>query len=273
MVLKKPTKAEVWTLDAGLPKGYLSNSAIETYLSCPYAYYLQYIEGRSGGRRSPELLEGSVAHKALETNNKEKVKEGDDLPVPRLLEVYDDTFATEKAKGDVEFEDETPDEVQGRGRDLMRLYREKFAASMLPTAVEKEIKAVIGGVPVLGYIDFERKPNAPGDGDADVICDYKVVAKAKSQKDAADGLQGGIYAIAEGKPVFELVCLVKTATPKIERVKARRTPASLAKTERVVKSVAEAIKKGAFPYCSPTEWKCSPKYCGVWAFCPQGGKK
>ena len=267
----KTTKRNEFVEDPDLPKGYLSVSAVDLYLTCPMSYYLQYIEGHKPTTIPPSLVEGSSGHEVLEIANIEKAKTGDDLSEKQIIEAWDDTWSSKKGEAEWKGEDEKPDDVQERGRVLFTQYRKHYAPKSTPLSeatIEKRIETTIGGVPVVGYIDIIRK----GD-ETPVVADYKFVNRTKSITDVEKGLQLGVYALAEGIRQVEFLCFVKTKTPKIERVKSGRTQESLDKVVRVFQGVSQAIKSGVFPFCSPDSWKCCQKFCGVWEHCPQGGKR
>ena len=266
-----PKKIEKkWSEDPELPKGYLSVSAVDTYLSCPHAFYLQYIEGVQRPIRSVELFEGSMGHEALEFEGTEKLKTGAEVPKETLIEFYSDNFSTQKADADWKQSEEKPDEIMDRGKVHLSKYASYYASKFTPMegAIEKKIETRVGGVPVVGYID-----RIIDDGGTPRIVDFKFTSKAKSLSDVEDGLQMGVYAIAEGKRKVEMTCFTKTKDPEVKRVQGTRNDRSLERTANVFKSVSDAIKLGSFPYCSPDSWKCRAKYCSVWHACPQGGKK
>lgn len=272
MALKKPheMKREKYQEDPDLPVGYLSASAVTTYLDCPMAYYLRYIV------RVPRIaraipMEGTAFHEVLEENNLATVKTGDPLPEAHMIEKWDDTWAETKKTIEWRDDDEKADDIQTRGREFARQYRRYYAAKIHPVneaGVERKFEIQVNGVPVMGFIDLVHD----SDGHPAVL-DYKVASKTKSVFEVEKNIQMGLYALATGIRPVENFCFVKTKEPKIERVKTARTPASLERTARVVEAVAKAIKAGSFPYCAPDSWKCGEKWCDAWHWCAQGGKK
>lgn len=255
-------------LDDKLPKGYLSPSAVGAYLSCPHSYYLRYICD-TPSTTTPPLVEGTSMHEVLETNNRNKVKTGEDMAATDLTTLWLDTWATKK-KEVTQWDDSTEDDIAAKGSSLISTYRTTHAhryKADTEGSIETEIKTYIGGVPVLGYIDLINGKDGP------TVVDYKVSKTAHSEAEAADSIQLGVYALATGIHRVSYCSLVKTKEPKVVAVTADRTPMSLGKVERVVASVSTAIKAGNFPYTDPTAWKCSMRYCGVWHACPQGGKQ
>lgn len=272
MALKKPheSRRAKYEEDPDLPVGYLSASAITTYLDCPYAFYMRYI------MRVPKVvraipMEGTALHEVLEENNLNHARTGEPMPEKQMLEKWDDTWADTKKTIEWRDDDEKPDDIQGRGREFTSQYRKHYAARIIPvseSAVEEKFEVMVNGVPVIGFIDLRHE----SDGHP-ALLDYKVTSKTKSVFEVEKNIQMGVYALATGIKPVENFCFVKTKQPKIERVKTARTPVSLERTARVIESVAKAIKAGNFPFCAPDSWKCNEKWCDAWHWCPQGGKK
>lgn len=266
-----PKKVTEEPRDESLPKGRLSYSAVSLYLSCPYAYYLDYVEGAPSLTTAP-LLEGSAGHAVLEQNNRNKQKTGDDLPEERLEELWHDEWSqASKTEGAV-FDEEQPDEIRRRGARLVRHYRKYMAPKLRPVAQggieERFAFKTPGGTPVVGFIDLVAKEES-----ATRVVDYKIAARAKSPNDAKLSAQLALYAYDKRTPAVAFVSLVKGATPEVKKAEAQLSEHDVQRALNVVDSVAAAIRRGAFPYADPSSWKCGVKYCGVWHACPQGGKR
>lgn len=269
MPVRRPKKSPPRT-DLLLPKGYLSPSAVELYLTCPQAFYLQYVE-KKDSLTAPPLVEGGVLHSVLEASNHHQVDHGDPLPEQEMVERWDDGFSAEKGKI-ADWGEEKEDVIRERSRVFISRYRAHYAKGITPAghdAIEKKVEGEIGGVPVVGYVDvisnfFRDTPD---------IVDYKTGKSAKTEGEAESSIQMGVYAHLTGYMSVKYVSFVKTKEPKIQAVRAIRTERSLQRTANVVRGVAEAVTKGAFPFTDPGSWKCSIRYCGVWYACKQGGKR
>lgn len=247
--------------DPGLPRGYLSKSAIEMYLRCPKQFEFHYILGLS----SPPgvaMVEGSSHGEALNLNNLHFIDHGENLEEEVVVEKFCDEFsdrskeipAVEWAKAD-----EDKDSVIKRGKLLLPTYFKNFGDKIKPIAVERKIEVDMGGVPVLGFIDVELENS---------VEDYKVVSRCYSQGDADSDLQLTIYSKASKKKKVGFVCLTKTKIPQAVHISAERTKGDYAAADALVASVSDAIKKGAFPMANPKEtFPCSKKFCGFWHLC------
>jgi hypothetical protein len=247
-----------------LPKDYVSVTQIEMYLRCARQYEFRYLQNIT----SPPgvaLIEGSSCHVALEHNNGQKIESHKDLEAKEVAECFADTFS-EKSKEIEDWESETKDKVIDRGTKLLNKYMGDISPVIQPLAVEKEFRAnlIIDEEPVevLGYVDVEQEG---------ILSDYKVVGRVKSQGDTDNSLQLATYGVATGTPEAEFICLCKTKTPKIERVKTLLNDKTSQWAAEVIAGVVRAISLGAFPPCDPTHWCCSERFCGYWHLCR--GKK
>ena len=251
---------EILEPDEALPKGYLSNSAISSYMNCPKAFEFRYILGIN---LPPEVAmeEGISHHDALDMTNSNFIKKEEHLPDKIIVEKFKDTFS-DKSKGISKLKwldsgiQET--EVIRRGEILLENYMDKFGRDLKPVSSEKKVEVMMGGVPVLGFMDVETK---------DEVNDYKVVKACKSQTDADNNLQLTIYSKASKKKKTSLICLTKTKNLDVKKVESTRTPGQIKSGEMLIASVADAIKKGSFPMCDPAGWNCSKKWCGYWKLC------
>lgn len=161
---------------------HISFSQLSTYMRCSMQYYFAYIL-KLRQRPSLPLAVGSGGHTALEYNGRKKMKTGNDLPVPDMLDMAS-TFI------DLEMEDidqaDASNTERGAAKDnalaSLRIYQTKQAPSITPAGVEIEFN-----------LDFNDKneenvePIRIVNGKIDLITtkaeviDYKFVSRAKSQ--------------------------------------------------------------------------------------------
>lgn len=254
-----------------LPKAYLSASAIDTYLICPQRWKLKYLDGLKSLAVPVSIIEGKTMHSSLEFNNRHKAKTEEDLPKEQVVEHFHDTWS-DTSQAVTEWDQENTDGVHKRGEKFLNSFMSRYAKNFIPAnddAVEMKVEGEIAGQQMLGYVDLMSVDKKH----VKTIVDYKVVGRAKRDVDVKQGLQTGIYSLLTGVQNAEFVCFVKTKETKIVRVRGNVTPRAQEKVANVVKGVTDAIKKGSFPYADPTSWACSSRYCGLWVYCKQGGKK
>lgn len=265
----KPDLLATLVPDKGLPKGYLSPSAVGTYLGCPQQYYLRYIEGKQS-INVVNLAEGKAVHAVLETNNNYKALNQRDIPLPSVLQCWNDTWSDE-AKRVEDWMETSQDMVAAEGERLLQIYHRYYAPNIDPKTtanVERDFLITVLGVPVYGKIDVVNQH-----GDTPHVLDYKVSKTAHSVTEADSSIQLGLYSLATDIPNVGYLTLVKAKKePRVVLEKTVRTESSLTRVKNVVRSVRDAVAAGNFPYADPSTWRCTAKYCGLWYACKQGGK-
>jgi len=246
--------------DDDLPRGYLSNSSMGSYLRCPKQFEFIYVKNII---MPPEiaLQEGSSHHFALESTNKSYIEKGTFFGTKKLVELFKDTFV-DKAK-DIprqkwSIAGERKDDVLKRGELMLTQYALGYGNMLRPIKCEERVELMIGGVPFLGYIDLVLKNR---------VIDYKVVKNAKTQNEADSDPQLTLYSKATKKKKVEFVCLTKSKTGATVVIESERDDKDYKNLNALASSVADAIKKGAFPMCDPSNWCCNPKWCGFYRKC------
>lgn len=246
-----------------LPKNHLSVSQVGMYLRCPKSYEWRYVKDII---RPPKatLAEGSVIHKVLEMAHKEKKRSKQPAGLDAMLDAYHQYWQDQKSE--MEYEDETDDEIVRRDEQFIRLYHKDFVPKIVPAVVEFQFLLPFTefNIPVTGYVDLID------DGEEDgfsTIVDHKVVSKSKSQGEVDNDMQLSLYTYATGLPKARFDMFVKTKSPKISTIKTIRNSRSVSWVETIFSEVAQAISKGVFPPCNPVSWECSEKFCGYYSLC------
>jgi CRISPR/Cas system-associated exonuclease Cas4 (RecB family) len=279
-----------------LPKKYLSASQVSMYLKCPRQYKFRYVDDH---KRPPGISAamGTSGHKACETTHHHIV----DHDVPASDEEVTDSFSdkwNEVVSGVEEMEGLDPGTLKDQGIALVRMYNQQIAPQVKPQVNEDNVRGVemrfevdVAGVPMLGFIDLidENSPIALSPEEAALIrttmgpkwvpnevlrtavSDLKFKGKASPQSEVDGSLQLTLYSLATGIYAVRYDQLIKTKTPKIKRATSMRTKQDHKWLQHIVREVAEAISKGAFPPTDPTSWACNPKWCGYYSQCR--GKK
>lgn len=241
-----------------LPVKALSPSSIGMYLRCPRQFYFRYVLGQ---KKPPgiALVEGTSHHNALAKQNQHKIETHEDLPAPKVIEVFEDQFST-LSKDVEEWEGEDKDSVITRGRKLLGNYMKHRAPALQPIASEQFVETKIHGIPVLGYIDVLTK---------NLLLDYKIASSRspyRRQTTADKDFQLSFYSYAAQEPNVGFEVLIKD-NQEIERVKSKRTAGQYRELEDHVVQVARAISAGAFPMCAADSWLCTPRFCGWHSQC------
>lgn len=278
-----------------LPKKYLSISQVNMYLRCARQYKFRYIDDHKRPPGSSMAL-GSSGHAALEVTHHHLVDQEVPAPTEQLLDRFADKW-TEISAFIEDWEGAEPGQLKDMGVALVRLYNTNVAPHVRPhvdannvRGIEKKFEVTVGGVPMLGYIDLIDAnsditmshtelenvrslmgPKWVAEDLRTAIADFKFTGKTMPQAMVDGSIQLTMYSLATGIHAVRFDQLIKTKIPKLKRATSIRTRSDHLWLQRIVREVADAISKGVFPPCSPTEWVCSSKWCGFWGMCR--GKK
>ena len=261
--------------EINLPGEHLSPSSMMTYQRCAMQYYKQYVLGDRSGD-SVESMEGTTHHSAFEFNNLYKIKTGRDRPVKQAIEFFCDTlhdnWKTIDNKKNV-----TERDLIIRGKKIQTIYHNTFAPRLTPLFVEQEFNIYVGPVKILCYADVIGILSSKRGPDRNVVCDYKVAGKLKSDKDVTNSIQLNTYGVGEMALRFTDVpetldvgfcTCTKDNRPLVEWQYATFHQGRIDWFIRTVLSVADGISRGAFPVCNPVENNlCSKKWCNNWDGC------
>lgn len=248
---------------AALTKGdldqdsYQSPSSIETFLNCAKKWEFAYAKGL---KMPPGIAmqEGSAHHQALHMNNACKIEYGVDCAEREVVTLFsDDLKSRTKGNNKEQWDGETFNSVQKRGKEIIHNYMREFAPQLKAVECERFFKSetIVPGIRLGGFIDVETRTE---------VADYKVTNRAKSQRDVACSVQLAVYAAATRKRKVSFISLSKQTCKTTRATTAALPVKTLA---AIVRGMQDAIKKGAFPMCSPSNFLCSPKFCGYWQLC------
>lgn len=246
--------------DSRLPKGYLSKSQIEMYLRCGAQYEFRYIMGKKMPPSLP-MTEGSAHGNTLNYNNLNFIAKGKHVKFSILIEKFVDELETlikDMPKEEWKNWSTSKDGVILRGSEMQKDYFNKYGSILKPVGVEVPVEVMMGGVPVLGYIDMLEK---------NAIHDYKVVSRVYRQEDAHTDLQLSIYAKGAKHKNVSFICFDKNKE-QVFQVPSTRNSGDFKAADAVVAGVVNGISKGVFPMTNPKNtFPCSQKFCGFWHQC------
>jgi hypothetical protein len=277
---------EVTTLKDFLPRGYLSVSQVNTYLGCPRQYYLRYIE-KKPTKTSLRMLDGTFIHKGVEVTLEEKRRTGKNPQLELTLDTYSDTFNSSKQLIN-DWEETSEDKAKNNGIALCKTWHKHALPENAPIDVERAFVHIIGNdedkFPLVGRIDsigwVLADPKTQYDhtkiGNVPTIQrkvqDLKVVGMRWSDKDLENDLQFAMYSYVTEIQNLEVNMVIKSKAktqplPKYESKSAVVSQANIRHGLNVIQDVAKSIASGNFPRCSPDNFLCSEKWCGVWEYC------
>lgn len=242
------------------PVKYLSNSAIKTYLQCPFAWKAKYILKMKMPSNEHFAL-GKAVHGAAELQSRFHIKHGKNLPLQVVLEQYQ-KLASEEAIKLNQYALKAFREMYPIGHDLVeQLYF--YQCKRPPIAVEKHFLLDFGyGVKIKGFIDciFED----------DALRDYKTASKPWPKSKLDNELQFTIYNEAYnylyGKypktiGTIELDKKIIQTDHSQNAIREQLTFRNQSSRERLdvtVKQVIEGIRNEKFRRCGKRScWACS----------------
>jgi superfamily I DNA/RNA helicase/RecB family exonuclease len=238
----------------------LSPSQADAYKTCPRRYALER-RLRLSDTFSPYAELGTLVHAALEAAEKEVIGSGKDH-----ADLADALRHLEKVWAEANFGTPQLDQAWlAHARDtILRLYG-AWPGDGVAVELEKEVRAKIGGVEWVGFIDrLERGPAGLR------VVDYKTSKNPPSIPDAKKSVQLGFYAAAVAEETGEPVVAAEMWFPrKVSKAVTTRSfdmgllPDVLETMEEVTKSiVAERWEPRVNEYCSRCDFRLS---CPAWA--------
>jgi len=272
----------------------ISPSLVETYLRCPMQWYWRYIEKK---KMPPgvALVQGSSVHTAAGVDLENAIENGTHLGPDVVADIaaaeYDKRVQEEGVMLTPAEESLGRDNVLGAAKDqtvAMAVTYGKKSEVIVPKQVEVwlvgSLKVDDDELKIVGRPDAIVQKMAadeevseadaqPADRDGQVVMDLKTTGAKWPKTRLINSLQMRVYSMLAEKPV-EVLQIVKgrgKGQPKSVVAAAAYNKQSYYRAQHLIVRVLDSIEAGIFPPTSPTDWACSPAYCGYWAICPFGG--
>ena len=236
-------------------RAYISPSRLNTWLKCPVAFKMRYIEGIRS-RTTPSLFLGKAVHAGLECFYRHR-QVGVDLEASDVVQRLDACWEALIAEDNMTFVS-TDDEskLKDKAVELIRAYLGQRGDEPAPMAVETTLQESLIdpftgedlGIPLLGIVDLI----VPGD-DGAVVVDFKTAAKSGPPTEKVHEIQLSAYsylyraATRQIESGLQIRSLVKTKTPKIEyREYPARTDSQLRRFFQIVRAYLDDLDRGQF---------------------------
>ncbi len=239
---------------------HFSVTQLNTYLACPYRYFLQYEEKLQWEKVPSGVAFGSAVHRTIERFSRSLVDGG--MDEKSVIEFFANEWKTESGRDEVEYKRPTEqEELTDKGKRLVQLYCQQFA-NMKPQAVERVFRLPILDVStgmfeasrdILGAIDLTA--------DGEVI-EVKTSARSVNQREADTSLQLTLYSWAyrmihgQEEKALRTVALLKTAKPNIQVVETYRTPDDHSRLMELISHVIRAVELRVFYRNPSTKYGC-----------------
>jgi hypothetical protein len=255
----------------------IHQSTLGMLLRCGEQFRRRYIEnevippGVAAGR-------GTGVHRANETNLKQKVKTGEDMPLSDLKDAARDGFVSAFRNGVYLPKEDLPAKKRllNEGlNDCLRctaVYREEVAPIIKPIAVEETFKISIKGIEydLEGRIDYQEEP---------LVGDLKTTTRAWPKQRIKEEIQVPFYSYVfeqerGQRPTFRYDVLIARRNKEGVPTSADYQPLTHICSNRDYRGLLaklllfeKIMKSGVFPPTNPTNWICSRQYCGYWNTC------
>jgi RecB family exonuclease len=246
--------------ELALPGGYLSASRINKYNNCPEAFRRSYIVGKRFVANA-RMAQGTTVHSLVELALGIKMRESRMPTSEEVLDHAASAFAS-AFEGIEDWEDTNESAWLDHTQKLYMLWHKTVAPTIVPVALEQRIEEPIAGIKIVGYIDIIDASNGQK-----TIIDLKVAKRGKTDKDARNSLQLGLYSATTGIMNVGFDSLVKKKEPEIKLARATLTEGDHSWIAEIVSSTADAIEAGAFPKAPMDSWLCTEKWCEHWDDC------
>ena len=252
-----------------------SYSAINQYLRCPLQFYFERVLGLPQPTVSSNLVLGSAVHRTLEAYHR-NLMQGRTVGIADLELVYRDAWECREKETEITYRNgDSRDETVQQGISLVGLYVSEPPPTNI-VAVEQQMIVPLHDcrgqyleTPLVAVIDLLTRTD-----DGLKVIEFKTSGRAYGGFEAESSLQPTCYvnAVQEmyGEPAsVEFTVLVKTKTPKVQRITADRSDEDLSRLGELVQTVERAVSAKVF-YPIESPMNCST--CPYREPCRQWGK-
>ena len=239
---------------------HFSVTQLNTYLACPFKYYLAYEEKLQWEKVPSGVAFGSAMHRTIERFNRSLVD--GQMDEGSAIELFASEWAIDSKREGVEYKHpEEPEELRDKGKRLVQLYSQQFA-DMKPQAVERIFR-----LPILDVSTGMFEASRDIQGKMDLIADNEVIevktsARSINQREADTSLQLTLYSWAyrmifgAEEKAIKTVALLKTAKPRIQVVETYRTADDHTRLMELISQVIRALELRIFYRNPNTRYGC-----------------
>lgn len=247
-----------------------SYSAISQYLSCPLRFYFQRVIGLPQQSVSSSLVLGSAVHAALAEYHR-NVQQDEPTDTAKLHRIITDSWNKRESETRVSYRNGgNQADLLAQAVALIETYLQEPPPQNI-IGIEQEIIAPIHNsqgeyleTPLVAVADLITEDN-----EELTIREYKTSGRTYGEMEAETSLQPTCYvnAVQEafGQPAaVEYTVLVKTKTPKVQRLRTVRTDEDLGRLGEIVETIERAVEARIF---YPVESPLNCSSCPYWQPC------
>jgi CRISPR/Cas system-associated exonuclease Cas4 (RecB family) len=235
-----------------------SYSAISQFLRCPLQYFFQRVLSLPTRSISSGLVLGSAVHAGLAAYHR-RVKDQEKLDKDEIFKVFHDCWGEKETKETILFRDgDTREDSIGQGLNLLELYLREPPPEKI-VAIEHRFLAPLCNSqgeylehPLVAITDLITAKD-----DVLTVEEFKTSGRAYSESEVGSSLQPTCYVHAVREcmgqvPNVEYTVLIKTKTPKVQRLKTSRYAEDCGRLGDLVQTIQRAVDLGIFyPVESP----------------------
>lgn len=243
-----------------------SYSAISQYLRCPLQFYFQRVLGLPSRTINSGMALGSAVHVGLAEYHR-RLLTRQPVDPESVTKAFREAWRERETEESIQFRDgDTAEDCVAQGVHLLELYLQEPPPEQI-VAVEKRFMAPLHNsqgeyleAPLVAVTDLITTV-----GDTLQVQEFKTSGRAYSEAEVSSSLQPTCYvhAIREclgQEPAVEYTVLVKTKTPKIQRMLTSRHGDDCGRLGDLVQTIQRAVDLEIF---YPVE---SPMNCATCAY-------
>lgn len=254
-----------------------SYSAISQYLRCPLQFYFQRVLGLPVKSVSSGLILGGAIHEALAEYHRSLQRQELTLPKP-ITETFQAAWGNREAKEEIIYRDgDNREECIDKGIHLLEIYLQEPPPQGIIGVEEKFLVPLYNShgeyleKPLLAVTDLITQSEKL----VLTVREFKTSGRAFSESEVQTSLQPTCYVHAvheryRQESRVEYVVLVKTKTPKVQRISTARYSSDFGRLGDMVQTVERAVDLGVF-YPVETPMNCST--CAFREHCREWGQK
>ena len=239
-----------------------SFSSVNQYLRCPLQFYFERVLRIPKPTVSSDLILGSAVHHALAEYHL-RIKHTEPTKPEEIHEAFLDYWIVKEAEEKVEYrgKNSRSDSIE-KGIALLDIYLAEEPPSAIIAVEHRTLVPIRNSegycleTPLIAVADLISRV----DGDLK-ITEFKTSGRAYGESEIETSMQATCYVNAVWETFgewanVEFAVLVKTKTPKLQRLNTARTEVDLGRLGDLVENVEKAVKAGIF-YPVETPLNCS----------------
>jgi putative RecB family exonuclease len=254
-----------------------SYNQLSKYLRCPLQFYFDYVLGIPRRIVPSGQALGSAVHEALAVYH-QSIKDGKPVGADAVRTSFLEAWERRAGNQVIQFgPGEQAEAILDQGISLLDAYLSEPPPENI-IAIEETLIAPVctsqGEIlekPLVAVVDLLTQDN-----EGLAITDFKTAGRSFSESEAATSLQPTCYVnnvgLIYGEPAsFQFTVLVKTKTPRVQRLEANRNEADLGRLGDLIQTVERAVEADIFyPVESPLNCSGCPyrRPCREWAPLP-----